>query len=325
MDKLASADSSSAQPWISKALEIPSLRVLGVCMVVKHYASDSPLWSAASQYFKECSYPIGIWVLQGKVKTKNAKELLQFPEPSVPSSVAINLWRDNLTPQIPDELLADWKNVIVEHVDDDHVLVSVFQEYPDVAFRWIATRLEKIRNGTNSFFFGSKHDHALPTAIGKLTREQKHELITKMPRTYGVAELVRSLVGRDIELYEQLLAREELEGVRLDPLRLDGDFGPRGENVVHEFDEGWQRMAIAAMEKGFTEENVFSASQAGGYGWSGSMSSMFAARLTPFEKLLHHPNARLQKVGQIGFKHFSELRDRQLAHEKRAAVRGELS
>lgn len=323
LDKLASTNSSNAQPWISKALELPNLLVLGVCMVVKHYTSDTPLWSVASPHFKECSYQIGIWVLQGNVKAMNAKELLQFPEPSVASSVAINLWRDNLTPQIPAELLADWKNVIVEHVDDDHVLASVFQGNPDVAFRWIATRLEKICQGTNSFFFGSKHDHALPTAIGKLTREQKHELIAKMPGTYGVAELVRALVGRDMELYEQLLAREELEGVRLDPLRLDGDFGPRGENVVHEFDDGWQRMAIAAMGKGFSEENVFSASQAGGYGWSGSMSSMFSARLTPFEKLLHHPDARLRKVGKIGFEHYSELRDRNLAQEKRAAVRGE--
>jgi len=106
---------------------------------------------------------------------------------------------------------------------------------------------------------------------------------------------------------------------------LDGDFGPRGENVVHEFDEGWQRMAIAAMGKGFSEEKIFSASQAGGYGWSGSMSSMFAARLAPFEKLLHHADTRLRKVGKIGFEHYSEQRDRHLAHEKRAAVRGELA
>jgi len=84
-------------------------------------------------------------------------------------------------------------------------------------------------------------------------------------------------------------------------------------------------MAIAAMEKGFSEEDVFSASQAGGFGWSGPMSSMFAARLAPFEKLLSHPDARLRKVGKIGFGHYAEQRDKHLAHEKRAAVRGDLS
>jgi hypothetical protein len=55
------------------------------------------------------------------------------------------------------------------------------------------------------------------------------------------------------------------------------------------------------------------------------LSSMFAARLAPFEKLLQHHDVRLQRIGKIGFGHFSKLRDEQLAHEKRAAVRGELA
>ena len=146
-----------------------------------------------------------------------------------------------------------------------------------------------------------------------------------MPRTSSVAELVRSLVGRDMELFLHLLAREELERVRLDPLRLDVGSGLHAENVVHDFDEGWQKMAVAAMEKDFSEEDIFCATQSGGYSWSGPMSSMFAARLAPFEKLLNHKNVRLQKVGKIGFEHFSKLRDDHLAHEKRAAVRGELA
>ena len=325
LDKLAATAPSTAEPWILTALQLPSLRVLGVCMVVKHFDSDSPLWATASQYFKDCPYPIGIWVLQGNVKITNAKKLLQFPESSVASAVAVNLWRDNLTPQIPDDILTDWKNVIVEHVDDDHVLESVFGEYPDVAFQWISTKLEGIVNGTRPFWFGSKYDRAMPMAISKLTREQRCELINKMPRTSSVAELIRALVGRDLELFLVLLSREELEGCRLDPLRLDYDFGPRAENVVHEFDEGWLKMASAAMEKGFTEKDIFCATQSGSYGWSGSMSSMFAARLAPFEKLLQHTDERLRKVGKIGFDHFTIQRDEHLAHEKRAAIRGELT
>jgi hypothetical protein len=148
--------------------------------------------------------------------------------------------------------------------------------------------------------------------------------IDKMPRSSAVAELVRALVGRNMELFLCLLSHKELEGARLDPLRLDFGSGLHSENIVHDFDEGWQKMAIAAMENGFSEEDIFSATQGGGYSWSGSMSSMFAARAAPFKKLLHHTDDRLRKVGKIGFDHFSKLRDEHLAHEKRAAVRGEL-
>jgi hypothetical protein len=322
LDKLATTAPSAAEPWISTALERPSLRVVGVCSVVKHYNPRSLLWSAASQHFKECSHAVGIWTLQGNVTSENAKALLQFPEPSVASAVAVNLWWANSKSPIPDELLPDWKHVMVEHAEEDHVLAEVFRKYPDVGFQWIAIRLQGIRDGTRPFSFGCQFEHALAAAIQTLTRERRRELIDQLSQTSAVANFVRCLVGRDIELFLHLLAREELQGIRLAPLRLDNELGPQPENFVPEFDEGWQRMAIAAMEKGFSEEETFHATQAAGFGWSGPLSSMYAARLAPFEKLIHHADARLRKVGKIGVDHFTKLRDEQLECEKRAAVRG---
>jgi hypothetical protein len=106
---------------------------------------------------------------------------------------------------------------------------------------------------------------------------------------------------------------------------MDFGSGLHAENAVHDFDDGWQKMAIAAMEKGFSEHDIYSATQGSGYSWSGSMSSMYAARLAPFEKLLQNINPSLQKIGKNGVNEFSKLRDFHLAHEKRAAVRGELA
>jgi hypothetical protein len=128
-----------------------------------------------------------------------------------------------------------------------------------------------------------------------------------------------------MDLFLHLLSREELESFRLDPLRIDNGSEPHGQSVLQEFDENWQKMATAAMEKGFSEAEIFSATQGGSFGGSGSMSSMFAARLAPFEKLLQHSDARLRNVGKMGFEQFSKLRDEQLAAEKRAAVRGKLA
>jgi hypothetical protein len=150
-------------------------------------------------------------------------------------------------------------------------------------------------------------------------------LIDKLPQTSGVGELVCSLVDRDMELFLHLLSREELDDLRLDPLRIDNRDGARDKAEPQEFDDAWQKMAIAAIEMGFSEIDIVSATQRGGFGWSGPMSSMFATKLAPFEKLLSHPNHRLRKVGKIGVEHFSKLRDQHLSAEKRAAVRGELA
>jgi hypothetical protein len=225
--------------------------------------------------------------------------------------------------EIPDDLFGDWKRAVVRHLDEgeEHVLERVFPKYPDVAFEWIEWRLEGIREGTSAFYFGLRYDRVVSTAVGGLTKEQRKALIDKMPRASAVTQLVRSLVGCDMDMFLHLLSRDELEDLRLDPLNLATD-GSHPQGVIPEFGENWRRMAIAAMEKGFSEADIFSATQGGTFTWSGPRSSMYEAKLAPFEKLLLHSDARLRRVGQMGFEHFSQLRDESLSREKRADVRG---
>jgi len=298
--------------------------MLGVSLVLKHCDPENPLWAKACSLFKNCIGLIQGCVLRKEICSKNLRQLMNHSEPKVSGVVAANLWGIKDEAKIPDDLYECWKQAIVRHTDEEqeYILERIFPKHPDIAYEWIAWRLDGIRDGTRSFWFGSRYDRVLPTAIRLLTREQRRVLIEKMPKTSSVAELVRSLIGRDMELFTYLLDREDLEGVRLDPLRIDVGSGLHAENIVTDFDEGWQKMAIAAMEKGFSPENIFSATQSGGYCWSGPMSSMFAARLSPFEKLLIHTDERIQRVGKIGVDHFSKLLDAQLRGERRAAIRG---
>jgi hypothetical protein len=327
MGKIAASDLTGAETWVSLALERPSLQMLAVEIVLKHFDQDKPVWQNASPLFRNCSGMIEGCVLRNEVGNKNLRALLNHEDHDVSGVVAACMWGIKSEPKIADELFEDWKRVIVQHVDErqEHFLEKIFPKHPEIAYEWIAWRLQGIRDETRRFWFGARYDRALPAAVAVLTRERKQKLIDMMPRTSSVAELVRSLVGRDMELFLHLLSREELETVRLDPLRLDFGSGLHAENVVYDFDKVWQQMAIAALEKGFTEEEICSATEGSGYSWSGSMSSMYAAKMAPFEKLLKNTNPRLQKIGKIGVNSFASLRDAHLAYEKRAAVRGELA
>lgn len=315
---------SDAEIEVLLASEKPDSRALAISLVLRYCLPETPIWQQASPLFRSSVGLIEGCVLRKEIGNQNLKALLNHEDPNVAGVVAARLCgiRDEI--EIAPDLFPAWKQAIVRHVDDEqeHILERVFPKYTDIAYEWIDWRLEGIRTETRAFYFGLRYDRALPAAVRVLTREQKRELIDKMPRTSAVAELVRSLVSRDMELFLHLLSRKELEGVRLGPLRLDSGSGLQAENVVHDFDEGWQKMAIAAMEHGFSEAEILSATQGGGFSWSGSMSSMFAAKAAPFEKLLQNPDNRLRKVGQIGFQQFSELRDAHLAAEKRAEVRG---
>ena len=324
LEKTAAKHASDAQIGVLLLSAKADSQALGISLVLKHCLPEAPLWQQASPLFKNFTGLIEGCVLRKEVSNKNLKVLLKHKEPKVAGAVAASLWGVGDDTRIPDDVFADWKQVIVRHVDEEkeHVLEKVFPKYPDIASEWIEWRLDGIRTETRMFYFGLRYDRALSAAIRVLTREQRRALIDKIPRSSAVAQLARSLVGRDMELFRHLLSREELEDVRLDPLRLDLGSDLQADNVVQDIDEGWQQMAIAAIEQGFSEQEIVSATQGGGSSWSGPMSSMFAAKAAPFENLLQHSDARLRRIGQIGFGQFSTLRDEQLACEKRTEIRG---
>jgi hypothetical protein len=261
-------------------------------------------------------------VLRKEVPDENLRALLNHEEPAVACIAAASLCGIRGKAKISDDIIEDWKGAIVRHVDKDqeHVLESLFPEHPDIAFDWIAWRLDGIKNDLRPFYFGVRYDRVLRAAVSALSREQRRRLIDALPRSSAVMDLVRSLVGKDIELFRHLLTRTELEGVRLDPLRLDAP-GANPQPVVQEVDDIWRKMAIAAAEAGFSEEEVFSATQGGSFGWSGPLSSLFAVQIVPFEELSYHSDARLRKIGKIGVEHLSNLKTSALANEKGAGVR----
>ena len=114
-------------------------------------------------------------------------------------------------------------------------------------------------------------------------------------------------------MFQRLLSRQECGHIRLSPLQIEKEIGPK-----------WEELAIVAMNNGFSESDVFYATQGSGGSHSGPRSSYFSAKLAPFEKLCDHANPRLKKVGELGRANFTPQRDEALQREKRAAVRGEL-
>ncbi len=326
-EKAATNQQSDVEIEILLASEKRDSQALGISLVLKHSSPGTLIWQQASPLFKDYTGIIEGCVLRKEIRSESLKALLNHEEQKVSGVVAACMWGIRDDSKIPGELFEDWKRAIVQHVDEhnEHYLERIFPKHPDIAYEWIEWRLDGIRTDTRPFYFGLRYDRALPAAIGVLNRDQRLDLINKLPRTSSVRQLVRSLVGGDLELFLHLLSREELEDVRLDPLCVDNDDRPHPQPVVQEFGLHWQKMAIAALDRGFSEADIFSATQGSGFSWSGPLSSMYASRLIPFEKLLQHEDIRLRKVGQIGAQHFSELKDRHLTQEKRATIKGELS
>lgn len=302
-------------------------QALGVSLVLRYGVPGSLIWQQANPLFKNYTEFIKRCVVRREIKDESLKELLNHEESIVRGVVAAHMWGLRDDTKIPDELLGYWKQAVIQDVDnhDEHFLERLFPKHPDIAHEWIGWRLDGIRTGTRPFYFGLRYERSIPAAIAVLNRDQRLNLINRLPRSSSVRQLVRSLVGGDLDLFLHLISREELEEVRLAPLCLDNDDKPNPRPVIQEFGLHWKKMAIAALDRGFSATDIFSATQGSGFSWSGPLSSMYASRLIPFENLLQHEDVRLREVGQIGVRHFSKLRDDRLNSEKRSAIRGELS
>jgi hypothetical protein len=324
LDVLSKHNKSIAATWVSKAIEMPSLRCIGVSTVITHYPPTSPLWLEASSFFSAFLPVIGTCILQKKVPEKNIKALIRFNEPVVATVAAINLWNANMVPRIPRGVFENWKNAILksDSAENEHHLQCIFNEYPDLAFQWIAKQLDDINSGTKAISVKSNIGRILPPDRSVMSKHQRRLLIDKISQNTGDSELTHALVAWDMELYDYLLSRKDLGNVRLDPLRVCNDSNQG--NTITDFDERWQSMAIAAMQKGFSVEDIFWATQGGNCSWSGSWSEMYAAKMVPFEKLAHHSEPCLRKVGEFGASYFAKHRDDNLDREKRVAVRGEV-
>jgi hypothetical protein len=315
LEKSAASNPTEAEAWISLALDKQPLQWLGVSLVIKHFVPENPIWQKASFLFKECAQAIEGCVMRKEVRKENLRPLLNFSESEVSAKVAAGLWHENRNHEIRDELFEDWKAIVIKHIDEHHeyILEQAFPKYPEIAFEWIAWRLEGIRSDQRPFYFGLRYDRALPAALGVLTKEQRSRLIDLLPESSAVSQLASGLVSGDVELFQRLLSRHECGQIRLSPLQIEKEIGPK-----------WEELAVVAMDNGFSDSDVFNATQGGGGSWSGPFSSMFAAKLAPFEKLCDHANPRLKKVGETGRAYFKPQRDEALQREKRAAVRGEL-
>lgn len=315
LERIVVTDPGFAENCVEIALGRPSLRAMAVHIVVKHYAPETRLWSLADRFFEECAPTIEWAVFRRDVGQDALRALLRSDIAAVAGRTAVGLWRQRSDPRIDSSLFEDWMNAFAQFEGEDHILEAVFREIPGMPFRWLSKRLQDMRAEGRAVFFGIKYERAMLAAQAVLTDGEKRQLLDKLPSMFAVSDLITSLVGRNISLFRHLLARSELGSLRLTPLQLELDSPERSTaDVVGD----WKQLAIAALDEGFAEKEISSAMCAGSYSWSGTMSSMYAAQLAPFEKLLQEGNPRLQAIGRIGAAHFSKLRDAHLAIEKGA-------
>ena len=145
--------------------------------------------------------------------------------------------------------------------------------------------------------------------VSVLNAAQRAGVLAELRSDCHAEKLVKGLVAADVDLYRELLDRRELAEYHLAPLA-----GKPGES--------WRRMALLALGKGLSVDDIVHATLGRSHFWSGPVSKMWAGWRQAFEKLLDDADGRIVRIGERGAEITGERERRELETERYGDVHG---
>jgi hypothetical protein len=143
-----------------------------------------------------------------------------------------------------------------------------------------------------------------------LSEIDRYRIILQLPEEWrGGGELVKAIVGRDVDLYEQLLNNPAHRDHHLALLKASPD-------------EGWIALALLAIQYGYSAEDAAEAVFGSSRSWTGNESEMWRQWHVQFEQLREHGNPTVCQIGETGCCLTQSRMDRAKERERQEAVFG---
>jgi hypothetical protein len=246
---------------------------------------------------------------RGNVPIETMRLLLKHNDPQITNVAAHREWGSDPEGKIRPELYEDWRDAVVEKGLSDYWLSDVFEKDSEIAYAWLLTNINKI-----SWIDYSEDIQTASAAIRGLHAANKLELLRIIKPDIHIANLVRIIVGDDIDLYRALLNHKALSLLHLEPL-----FGNPDNEI-------WIAKAKEALTNGYPPEEIALASIYGAYShaisWSGHESNMWQEWTNRFSSLQKDGDVRIKKIGIAGLKFSEAHRQQALKEEKFEEVYG---
>lgn len=232
----------------------------------------------------------------------NAKRVLQHPNAIIAAAFACSQW-DILTKKIKFESLReDWEKAILGQKGRNHTIKEILKHEPGIALKWIISNLSKDRIEYEIL-------ELMKIGISKLNVDQRKKLLEVVPFTVGRKELLKYIIGKDVELYKILLSAEIDEYIKEAPL----------EGLLS---DGWENMAITALNMGMSEEAIINGTRLKHYSWSGNESEYWKTRINNYDKFTKGTDPRVSRVANSLKKYAQHYFEKALARKTKEEIYG---
>ena len=242
------------------------------------------------------------------------RSMLEWNVPRIATATAVGYWlaRDR---EVLESLRGPWRRAILRSAwgeakgrSNDYWVGEILSKDGNLAADWLKLNLTAPPESPSRWM-----THGLAkTAVKSLGHEQRQNVLTRLVGADAVSampEVIKLLVSGDLDLYRQLVDAESLEQHHLDPL----EGGP---------DATWRPIALAALDCGYSVQDILDATIGRSRSWVGPASEMWAGERRAFEALLNDADDRIVAVGRAGVQYTSTREQDAIDRETAEAVEG---
>jgi hypothetical protein len=246
--------------------------------------------------------------LRKEIPLATLRSLLNFPAWETALAAAVGEWCSDPEGEVRAEIYSEWRAAVLrakteDYEDAEHKvglqywLGPILASDPDLALEWLRSRLRD--TDLPWHFLG---DSPFSIAAHALRRQQKEKLLGELAPAEILQSLVPALVGRDVDLYKQLLSLSHLKDYHLVAVGV-----PQVEN--------WEDFALAALDAKWAPKLVASASFGTSHTFAGPGVEYWEKWDQAFAAFEGHPRAELREIVRYGRKwaqaEVSDARERQ--------------
>ena len=316
VDQLLRAAADGDPPvWsiVSDCLNDELYLAIGTQLAICHKFAPQELVSSALKRIDEIPRLLEHCCASGNVTRTALSEV--YRHLGTPASVwaAIGHWQAHQDSRTKIPLDEAWRGAILRSFEvglsdmEGYWIGEILKANEELALAWLIGLL-KFDQGS----LGYTTKETAKKVISTFTPTQRIRalaVIHPRRRGIGISDLVHTLVGSEPEVYRFLLQSEELRDFHLSPLLGE----PSGD---------WRVLAIHALDRGYSCEDVVHASLDGGLSWQGKESDMWADRRRHFEKLQDDDDSRVAEVGKLGVSAVAKDEKRAKDWEREEAIYG---
>ena len=228
-----------------------------------------------------------------QVPVETLRTLFQDPRWEVALTAAVGEWNADREGGVRPEVAADWRFAILgakpgarEYLNSGlrHWLGVILAKDPTLAFDWLVARL---RDSESPQFIAG--DDLYGAALSAMTRDQRLRLVEQLAQNQAPVGFVGLLVGKDPEVYADVLSSEKLRQRHLEPL----GFLP---------DNDWLSLALLALEAEHEPDEIVQASlwTPQGRVISGSGSETWQKHEQAFARFAADPSTQVREIARRG-------------------------